>query len=131
MTTSSVIPMSDEWALSLRHLVKYPDCNATKNLFGGLMLAWIDEGAAMFAATLMRTDRLVTAHMDGIDFKVPVPKGSVCSVFCKMRKRGRTSLTVDVLVTTSRFSAPDVELEVARTTLVFVALDENNSPTEW
>lgn len=35
--------MSDDWTLSLRHLVKYPDCNATKNLFGGQMLAWIDE----------------------------------------------------------------------------------------
>lgn len=121
--------MSD-WTLSLRHLVKYPDCNATKNLFGGLMLAWIDEGAAIFAAQTMKTDRLVTAHMDGIDFKVPVPKGSVCSVLCKTKKRGRTSLTVDVKVTTSRLSSEE-ELEVTSTTLVFVALDENNKPVEW
>ena len=121
--------MSD-WSLSLRHLVKYPDCNATHNLFGGEMLKWIDEGAGMYAACQMKTNHLVTAHMDALDFRAPAPKGSVCSVYCKTAKEGRSSITVDIKVTTNPMSGGDETL-VTLTQMVFVSTDAEGRPTPW
>lgn len=121
-----------EWgALSMRHLVKYPNCNATQNLFGGQMLAWVDEGAAMYAACQMKTDRLVTRKVGEIEFRVPVPLGHVCNIYARTEREGRTSLTVRVTVTRKTFDGMGDEQVVCETDLVFVALDENMKPTPW
>lgn len=116
--------------LSARHIVMYPECNATENLFGGKMLAWIDEAAAIYASCQMATSRLVTAHMDAIDFKLPVPKGWVCNIYCETLREGNTSLTVGVRVTRKNFATGE-ESEVTNTRMVFVSLDENNQPCPW
>lgn len=117
--------------LSMRHLVKYPQCNATKNLFGGTMLAWVDEGAAMYAACQMHTDRLVTRKVGEIEFRVPVPLGYVCNIYARTKKEGNTSLTVTVTVTRKTFDGTGSEDVVCETDIVFVALDENGKPTPW
>ena len=111
-------------------MIMNPQCNATDNLFGGQMLAWIDEGAAMYASCQMQRDRLVTASISQVDFKLPIPKGWTCSVYCKTLKEGRTSLTIDVLVTRTSHSRR-VEEEVTKTSIVFVAVDENFKPVPW
>ena len=116
--------------LSMRHLVKYPDCNATKNLFGGQMLAWVDEGAAMYASCQMRTDTLVTRKVGEIEFRLPVPLGHICNIYARTEREGRTSLTIRVTVTRQTFSGGD-ELVVCETDLVFVALDKEGRPTPW
>lgn len=117
--------------LSMRHLVKYPECNATRNLFGGQMLAWVDEGAAMYAACQMKTDRLVTRKVGEIEFRVPVPLGHVCNVYARTKKEGNTSLTVTVTVTRKSFDGTGAEDVVCETDLVFVALDADGKPTPW
>jgi acyl-CoA hydrolase len=117
--------------LSMRHLVKYPECNATQNLFGGQMLAWVDEGAAMYAACQMKTDRLVTRKVGEIDFRVPVPLGYVCNIYARTKKEGNTSLTVTVTVTRRTFDGTGSEDVVCETDVVFVALDADGKPTPW
>lgn len=121
----------DRGPLSMRHLVKYPDCNATKNLFGGRMLAWIDEGAAMYAASQMKTDHLVTRLVGQIEFRVPVPLGHVCNIYARTKKEGNTSLTVTVTVTRTTFNGTGTEDVVCETDIVFVALDAKGKPTPW
>ena len=78
----------------------------------------------------MSVQRAVTAHIDAIDFLRPVPLGSVCSVFCKIAKEGRTSITIDVLVTVSAMDGDRLE-DVVRTQMVFVSVDENGQPKPW
>ena len=115
---------------SIRHIVKYPDCNATDNLFGGRMMEWMDEGAALYAGCVMKRDELVTRVVGAIEFKRPVPRGWVCTVYARTVREGRTSLTVEVLVTrTSR--TQQVEQEVTRTEVVFVAVDAEGRATPW
>lgn len=118
--------------MSMRHIVKYPDCNATDNLFGGQMLAWVDEGAALYASCQMHTGRLVTRLFGAVEFRVPVPRGSVCTVYCSTAREGKTSLTVHVMVTTNDFGGgSDNEKIVCETDLVFVAVDEHGHSTPW
>ena len=117
--------------LSMRHLVMYPHCNSGARLFGGTMLAWVDEGAAMFAACQMKTDRLVTRNVGEIEFRVPVPLGYVCTIYARTKKEGTTSLTVTVTVTRKTFNGTGSEDVVCETDIVFVALDEHGKPTPW
>lgn len=123
---------SNAMIMSMRHIVKYPDCNATDNLFGGQMMAWIDEGAALYASCQMKTSRLVTRLFGAVEFRVPVPRGSVCTVYTGTAQTGKTSLKVHVKVTTNDFGAgADSEKVVCETDLVFVAVDENGKSTPW
>ncbi len=122
--------VEDGYFLSGRHLVMAPDCNATENLFGGQLLSWIDEGAALFAGCKMGTDRLVTLKMGEIIFKVPVERGRVVSVYCKTSHEGTTSLGVHVVVTKRSFEAGG-ETPVIDTNIVFVSVGEDGKPRPW
>lgn len=51
--------IEDGYFMSARHIVLYPYCNYTKNLFGGQMLSWIDLAAALYASCQMQTKRIV------------------------------------------------------------------------
>jgi len=121
------------YTLSTRHIVLYPDCNATKNLFGGQMLAWMDLASAMYARDVMATDYMVTAKMDEIVFKVPAPLGWTMSFYCKTIRKGTTSLGVNLVVTRQHFSHDDGKEEVViNTNFVFVSVDKDTGkPVPW
>ena len=54
------------------HFVKTQDVGYHGNLFGGVMLAWLDEAAAAFAAQVADTPRMVTKHIAGLTFVTPI-----------------------------------------------------------
>lgn len=122
--------LSDGYFLSMRHLVKFPDCNATSNLFGGQALAWIDEGAALYAGCQMETSSLVTVKIGEVVFKHPVPLGHVFTVYCKTLKEGTTSLTVRVVATRREFSGRTEE-PVIETEAVFVSIGPDGKSKPW
>lgn len=115
---------------STRHLVMPQHLNAANTLFGGQLLAWIDEGAALYAACQMKTDHLVTLKFAETIFKVPVEQGRVVTIYCKTVKEGSTSLTVSVLVTKKSYEQGQEEI-VIETELVFVAVDECGKKKIW
>lgn len=112
------------------HLVKYPDCNATENLFGGRLLAWIDESAAIYAGEIMNEPRIVTAHFGGLDFERPTELRKIVRVYSRIIKEGNTSLRVKVVVTKSSMGSREEET-VASNEIVFVAVDEDGRPKVW
>ena len=59
------------------HMCKEGDCGYHGNLFGGLMLAWLDESAVAYACQLSDTPRMVTVAMDKVEFLKPVRPGQV------------------------------------------------------
>jgi acyl-CoA hydrolase len=122
--------MIEGYELSTRHLVKYPDCNATSNLFGGQMLSWFDESAAIFAGGIMRTNRIVTKHFGNMSFDIPTERGKVVSIYCKVVKEGTTSLTVHAIATKKDFGDIE-EVQVADTEIVFVAINPEGCSTPW
>lgn len=112
------------------YLVKHPQLNATTNLFGGTLLAWMDEATAIYASTYMAEDLIVTAHFGGIDFEVPKEKGMVVTIWAKVLKEGKSSLTIEA-VATKRTMGGQEEYPVAKTKLVFVAIDAEGKPKYW
>ncbi|MGL4712890.1 MAG: acyl-CoA thioesterase, partial [Shewanella sp.] len=69
--------------------------NHHNTLFGGEALAWMDE-TAFIAATRFCRKTLVTVSTDRIDFKKPIPAGTLAELIARVIHIGNTSLKVEV-----------------------------------
>jgi acyl-CoA hydrolase len=67
-------------------------------LFGGHLLAWVDE-ACWIAATLDYPHcQFVTIGMDKVEFRHSVREGTILTIRCEREKEGRTSVSYRVEV---------------------------------
>ena len=78
------------------HLCKTSDVGFHGNLFGGQLLAWLDEAGAALSAEFAETGRIVTKHISEVNFQSPVRPGQLIKVYGKILKVGTTSLTIEV-----------------------------------
>jgi len=76
------------------HMCKENDCGYHGSLFGGLMLAWLDEAAVSYACQACETPRMVTVSMDKVEFLKPVRPGQIIKIYGEISKYGSTSCTV-------------------------------------
>ena len=108
-----------------RKLVKPQDLNPYRTLFGGALLSWIDEEAAIFAMSQIDTKNIVTKYMSEINFISSARNGDIIEIGLEVVKFGRTSLTV-------RCIARNIRTQVNILTIdqnVFVNVDESGNPT--
>jgi len=110
-----------------RRLVRPNDLNMSDRLFGGQLLSWIDEEAAIYAICQMKHDNVVTKYMSEIDFKLPAQKGDILEFGLEVIDRGRTSLSVKCEVRHKTTKA--IVIKVDR--IVFVALNEAGMPVRY
>lgn len=118
------------YELCFRCIVKYPDCNATENLFGGKLLLWLDESVAIAASRHIKHSRIVTKKFSEMVFKVPTELRKVLSIYAKVISKGQTSITMSAIATKSNGDGSDVQI-VGRAEIVYVAVDENGKPLVW
>lgn len=122
----------------------YEDLNAAGTIFGGKLVAWIDEGSAIYASCQMDARRVVTAKISELVFNQPAKLGDMLEIWCKVSRLGTTSLTVSTLVARRSFADDPTqskspltnyetkpESEICRCELVFVAVDEKGKPRPW
>ncbi len=109
-------------------IVLPPDTNHHGTIFGGKLMAYIDD-VATIAATRHARRPVVTASTDSVDFLHPVRKGdSVClSAFVTWTRR--TSMEVFVRVITENLLTGERQV-CATSFLTFVALDDDGKPAE-
>lgn len=101
------------------------ETNHYGTLFGGTVLAWMDQ-AAFVAATRHARKKVVTVHADAVDFKRPVPLGAIVELIARVVGVGRSSMRVAVEMWVEplegeRYLATQGEF-------VLVALDEKGRP---
>jgi acyl-CoA hydrolase len=108
-------------------IVQPSDTNFHGTIFGGTMMAYIDEVAAIAA---MRHSRrpVVTASIDSIDFLSPAKMGHSVCLEAFVTSTGKTSMEVFVKVISENLLTGERAL-TATSFLTFVALDENGKPT--
>ena len=63
-----------------RKWVKPEDLNPNNSLFGGRLLEWIDEEAALYAIMQLENPRVVTKSMSEIDFVSSAKKGDIVEI---------------------------------------------------
>jgi acyl-CoA thioesterase YciA len=78
------------------HFVKKSEVGYHGNLFGGIMLAWLDEAAAAFSAQVADTPRMVTKHIAALTFEKPVRPGQIIKIYGEVARIGKTSLTLNM-----------------------------------
>lgn len=100
--------------------------NHYDTLFGGTALSMMDE-VAFIAATRFTRLRCVTVSSDKIDFKHPIPAGTIIELVGKIKEVGNTSLKVEVEIFVEQMYSEEREKAVSGM-FTFVAVDENKKP---
>lgn len=112
---------------SIRVVMMPKDTNAYGTIFGGVILSYIDQAAAVEAKRHGATF-IVTVAMREVVFHQPVYVGDLVSFYTRLVRIGRTSITVAVEV----FSQPGEGLgnraRVTEAEVTFVNLDKNRRP---
>ncbi|HEX9979123.1 MAG TPA: hotdog domain-containing protein [Flavobacterium sp.] len=77
-----------------RKWVKPEDLNPNSTLFGGKLLAWIDEEIALYAIIQLENLRVVTKHMSEINFRSSAKQGDIVEIGIDILRFGNTSVTL-------------------------------------
>lgn len=117
--------MSDH-ELITRRLCLIKDTGHAGVLWGGNMMAWVDEAGAIYAGRQVKNRFMVTKAFTEIDFQSRVGPGDMVSFYGRVARWGRTSLSIDLRVTATHPSE-DAEREVLSVTGVFVAIDDDGT----
>jgi acyl-CoA thioesterase YciA len=107
-----------------RKIIKPQDLNNNGTLFGGAVLSWIDEEAAIFVACQLGKQNIVTKYMSEINFVHSGELGDVIEIGMETVKFGTTSITVRCEVRTKFSEKTIITIEK----IVFVHVDEYGRP---
>ncbi|WP_142786078.1 acyl-CoA thioesterase [Changchengzhania lutea] len=77
-----------------RKWVKPEDLNPNGTLFGGRLLEWIDEEAALYTIIQLENQRVVTKYMSEIDFKSSAKQGDIIEIGIEIVKFGKASIVL-------------------------------------
>lgn len=111
---------------SIRVTMMPRDTNAHGTIFGGILLAYVDQAGAV--ATRPYCDLVVTVKMNEVVFLQPVQVGDVVSFYSEVTRIGRTSITVHVVVEAERWRRPSERVKVTEADVVYVNVDEARRP---
>jgi len=76
------------------HFCKAANVGYHGNLFGGTMLAWLDEAGVAFACQACDTPRMVTKKISEVVFHKPVRPGQIIKIYGKVEKIGNRSIVI-------------------------------------
>lgn len=77
-----------------RKWVKPEDLNPNGTLFGGQLLAWIDEEAALYTIIQFENSKIVTKYISEINFMSSAVQGDIVELGIEVIKFGKTSITL-------------------------------------
>lgn len=107
-----------------RKWVKPEDLNPNGTLFGGKLLAWIDEEAALYANIQLENLHVVTKFMSEINFMSSAKQGDIVEIGIEVAKFGKTSITLNCEVRNKMTRETIITVE----SIVMVNLDQNGKP---
>lgn len=103
------------------------DTNHMGNIFGGVILSYIDLAAAEQARDVA-PQYFVTKVLKEVNFIAPVHVGDNVSFYTELVKVGKSSVTVKVLVEAKRGKGREETVKVTDAEVVMVAVDEKGKP---
>lgn len=104
------------------------DTNAHGTIFGGWVMSQVDIAGGVAAYEVARGP-CVTVAVNSFVFKEPVFVGDVVSLYARVCRIGRTSITVDVEVFAQRGKEGRAEtVKVTEAQLTYVAVDAERRP---
>jgi len=107
-----------------RKWIKPEDLNPNGTLFGGRLLEWIDEEAALYAIIQLENPRTVTKFISEINFRSSAKKGDIIEIGLDIVSFGNTSLTLQCEVRNKMTREVIISIEK----IVMVSLDAEGNP---
>lgn len=98
------------------------------NLFGGILMAWIDEAAAAYATEYCHSPNMVTLRVGELLFKKPLKSGNHVRIYGDVVGVGNTSIALQIEVRKYNLYSGD-ETVVCTTSITFVRIDDDGTPT--
>lgn len=108
-----------------RKWVKPEDLNPNGTLFGGRLLQWIDEEAALYAIAQLENTKIVTKYISDINFQDKAEKGDIVEIGMDVVKFGKTSLTLRCEVRNMMTRKSIISID----TIIMVNLGKDGVPT--
>jgi len=111
-----------------KKIVMSRDIGIHGNLFGGILMAWLDESAAAFATEFCFTPNMVTVRVGELIFKKPLKSGQHVRIYGEVVSLGNTSITLNLEARKYSLYSAD-ETVVCTTSFTFVRVDDDGTPT--
>lgn len=108
-----------------RKWVKPEDLNPNNSLFGGKLLQWIDEEAALYAIIQLENPHVVTKFISEINFIASPRQGDIIEIGIRATHFGNTSITLRCEVRNKITQQTILTIDK----LVFVNLNADGEPT--
>ena len=116
---------------AIRVIMMPKDTNARGTIFGGVILSYIDQAAAIEAHRQFNR-KFVTKALNAVEFVAPVLVGDVVSFYTRVFRVGRTSVGVRVDVEAEGFR--DGNKQVVRVTeaeVICVSVGDDGRPVPF
>jgi acyl-CoA hydrolase len=107
-----------------RKWVKPEDLNPNQSLFGGRLLQWIDEEAALYAVIQLENKKVVTKFISEINFVSSAKQGDIIEIGIEVSAFGSTSITLRCEVRNKMTHQTIITVDK----IVMVNLDESGNP---
>lgn len=108
------------------HVCKASDIGVHQNMFGGHMMSLIDESAAVYAAQICDTPRMVTVKVDELVFKHPVKVNNIIKIYAEVKRFGNTSITMYIEARKHNVYT-GIQTVVTHTNITFVRIDDEGN----
>jgi acyl-CoA hydrolase len=113
--------------LENRWLVQPNHANSLGTTHGGDVLKWMDE-LGVLSAMRFAGENCVTASIDGVEFRRPIPVGETAVVDAYVYETGRTSVSIRVRVHRENPRTGGRKF-TTESYAVYVAVDSDGDPT--
>ncbi|MCI0342759.1 MAG: acyl-CoA thioesterase [Planctomycetales bacterium] len=111
----------------IRVIMMPRDTNAAGTIFGGVILSYVDQAAAVEAHRQNPRRKFVTVAMKEVVFKQPVRVGDLLTLYTRTDRIGTTSVSIHVDVEVYRPGSQE-KIPVTEADVVFVAVDDQGRP---
>jgi acyl-CoA thioesterase YciA len=98
------------------------------NLFGGILLSWLDDAGAALATEFCHSPNVVTLKIEEMLFKRPVKTGQQIRIYGEIDELGRSSVRLRIEARKYNLYSGE-ETVVCTTRITFVRIDEDGMPT--
>jgi len=116
--------LPNDMELVMRVMPMPKDANGNGDIFGGWIMSQVDLAACVLPARIAK-GRVATVAVNEFVFRTAVSVGDLLSLYSRVIRIGRTSITVAVEVWAERQPAEPILVKVTEANVTYVALDGN------
>jgi acyl-CoA thioesterase YciA len=121
------VTLPTDMDLVMRVMPMPSDANGNGDIFGGWIMAQVDLAGSVLPNRIAK-GRIATVAVNQFIFKQPVSMGDLLSLYARVERIGRTSVTVHVEVYAERNPAKLEVVKVTEASLTYVAIDDEGKP---